>query len=78
MRMLIAVGALVAAAFMTAPRAEATGFCYDGEQGLNCGFVSFQQCLDARSATATGTCYVHPLSLSEETIRTQSRRHVTH
>jgi hypothetical protein len=74
MRALIAVGALIAATFITAPRAEAATWCYDGEQGVTCGFVSLQQCLEALSATSTGTCSFDPLIPTRETVRTQPRK----
>ena len=74
MRTLIALSALAAATFMTAPRAEAASYCYDGEVGVTCGFVSLQQCLDASSGVASGTCYVDPMAPSRELIRNQPRK----
>ena len=74
MRALIALAALIAATFMTAPRAEAATWCYDGEQGQTCGFISLQQCLDALSATVTGTCMLDPVTPMRETIRSQPRK----
>jgi hypothetical protein len=77
MRALIVLGAVVAASFMTTPRAEAASWCYDGEQGVTCGFVSLQQCLDALSANSTGTCSIDPIVPTRETVRTQSRKRTT-
>jgi hypothetical protein len=77
MRALVAPGVLAAATFMTAPRAEAASYCYDGEQGQTCGFVSLQQCLDALSATATGTCSLDPVTPTRETIRSAPKKRTT-
>ena len=74
MRFVLAAAALVAASLMTAPRAEAAGWCYDGEQGDTCGFATLQQCLDALWGNAVGTC-VHNLQTSTyEIVRSPARK----
>ncbi len=78
MRFAFALAALAAATLMSPPRAEASGWCYDGEQGATCGFVSLQQCLDARSATATGTCLIDPQSPDREASPARSRKQASH
>lgn len=80
MRALIALGALAAVTFIAAPapRAEAADWCYDGEQGQTCGFISLQQCLDALSATAVGTCLYNPQDSNREVVRTQPRKRTAH
>ena len=77
MRALIALGALVAATSMTPPRAEAASYCYDGEQGQICGFISLQQCLDSLSANSTGTCNIDPLAPTAETVRSAPKKRTT-
>jgi hypothetical protein len=69
--------ALVAANLMTGPRAEAASYCYDGELGQTCGFVSLQQCLDAVWGTVTGTCYADPAT-PQQVVRTPPRKRVAH
>jgi hypothetical protein len=76
MRLIIAAAALVAASLITAPRAEAASYCYDGELGQTCGFVSLQQCLDAVWGTVTGTCQIDPTP--SQVVRTQPRKRVAH
>lgn len=78
MRFAFALAVLAAATLMSAPRAEAAGWCYDGEQGTTCGFVSLQQCLDALSATATGTCLIDPQSADQESASSRSRKRAAH
>ena len=73
MRTLIALSFVIAAALVTTPRAQAENWCYEGENGVNCGYVSLQQCLESIFGAAIGTCHVDPLSPSRE-IRTQTRR----
>jgi hypothetical protein len=74
MRFMFAMAALVAASLLTAPRAEAAGWCYDGEQGDTCGFVTLQQCLDALWGNAVGTCVQNLQTSTYEIVRTPARR----
>ena len=74
MRALIALSFVIAAALMTTPRAQAENWCYEGETGVTCGFVSLQQCMDSIFGTAIGTCHLDPLSPTREIVRTQARK----
>ncbi len=74
MRFAIALAALAAAAVLSPSSAKAEGWCYDGEQGQTCGFVSLQQCLDALSANAVGTCLFNPANTTYEVIRSPARK----
>jgi hypothetical protein len=74
MRTLMAVGILAAASFLTAPRAEAATWCYEGEHGYTCGFISLQQCLDTVWGNAPGTCLFEPLGFTQEIVRTRQPR----
>jgi Spy/CpxP family protein refolding chaperone len=75
MRFLIAAAALAAASLMTAPRAEAASYCYDGEHGMTCGFISLQQCLESLSGNDAGTCAIDPMTPTREVVRKQPRKH---
>ena len=74
MRILMALGIAIAAGCLTSPRAEAASFCYDGEHGMTCGFVSLQQCLDSVSGNDPGTCVIDPMTPTWETVRRQPRK----
>ena len=74
MRTLIALSFVIAAALLTTPRAQAASWCYEGEHGVTCGFVSLQQCLESVRGNDAGTCQLDPLSPTREIIRTQPRK----
>jgi hypothetical protein len=74
MRILIALGIVVAASCLTSPRAEAATWCYDGEHGVTCGFVSLQQCLESVSGNDAGTCVVDSMPATQEVVRKQPRK----
>ena len=74
MRTLIALSFVIAAALMTTSRAQAETWCYEGENGVTCGFISLQQCLETIWGTAAGTCHTDPLTPTREIVRTQPRK----
>jgi Protein of unknown function (DUF3551) len=74
MRFVAALGTFMTAAMLAAPAAEArTGEWCAIRTGMTCGYVSFQQCLDA--ASGLGAICKPDIYPDDQPVRRQARRH---